>query len=70
MIADESEHAWGIRASIPVGLAISSPFPHHAKCHTVQEAPWVEAGSGAVSPGGGNDKEWDAIEKNKTPYHL
>lgn len=44
-------------------LSISSPFPHHAKCHTVQEAPWVEAGSGAVSPSGGNDKEWDATEK-------
>lgn len=46
-------------------------FPHHAKCHTVQEAPWVEAGSGAVSPSGGDDKEWDATEKKKkTPYHL
>lgn len=35
-----------------------------------QEAPGVEAGSGAVSPSGGDDKKWDATEKKKTPYHL
>lgn len=56
MTTDDSEHTWGIRASTPVSEAISSPFPHHAKCHTVQEAPQVEADSGVISPGGG-DKE-------------
>lgn len=59
MTADESEQAWGIRASIPLGLATSSPLPHNAKCHTV----WVEAASGIASPGGGDDKEWGATGK-------
>lgn len=56
MTTDDSEHTWGIRASTQLARLFLS-FPHHAKCHTVQEAPWVEADSGVISPGGGDDKE-------------